>query len=307
MLRVILNPMSRGGAGRRLRPDIEREFGSVAGGFEIVETQHEGHGVALAHAAVADGVSTIVAAGGDGTLHEVANGILRATEKGGRSPGDVALGIIPIGTGNDFAKVVPGARTRETAYETIRTGTPRMFDAGLAEWNGTREYFVNAMGTGIDVEVVRQIERLSRGSGPLVYLNGLMRALSFYRPIPLRIRADSEEIAARVMLIAVANGSCIGGTFKIAPGAQPDDGSLDLCIVDEMPILAQLAIVPRVISGTHESSSRVRTRRVRSVTLTVPPGEPLFFQLDGELREPAGITEVRVTIEEARLQIVAAR
>jgi YegS/Rv2252/BmrU family lipid kinase len=307
MMRVILNPMARGGIGARLRPVIERELHAVAGGLQIVETEHPGHATALARQAVADGVSTIVAAGGDGTLHEVANGIVKATESRPNARAHVALGIIPIGTGNDFAKAVPGVRTREMAFETLRTGERRMYDVGRAEWGGQQEYFLNAMGTGIDVEVVRQIERLSRGGGALVYLQGLLRALTTYRAVPLRITADGEEIAARVMLIAVANGSSIGGTFRISPKAQPDDGILDLCIVEDMPLLAQLALVPRIVRGTHESSPRVRTRQVKAVTLSVPAGATLFFQLDGELREPEGIGAVRVTIEEARLQIVAAK
>ncbi|MEO5510936.1 MAG: diacylglycerol kinase family protein [Longimicrobiales bacterium] len=300
-MRVILNPMARGGAGRRLRGEIERALIDRHGGFQIVETAHSGHGVDLAAGAVHDGVSTIVAAGGDGTIHEVANGVLNALDD---APRDVAFGIIPIGTGNDFAKVVPGARSLSDALQTLNDGHPRPFDVGVAEWAGNREYFLNAMGTGVDVEVVRQIQRMERGN--FVYLRGLMRALALYSPVQLRIQADDTDISARVMLVAVANGTCVGGSFRIAPRAVTDDGRLDLCIVSEMPRLAQLAIVPRIIAGSHESHPRVFHARVESVTLSAVGGIPLFFQLDGELREPADVRQVRVTIQRARLQIIAA-
>ena len=307
-MRVILNPMARGGAGRGMRSVIERALASRHRDVDVVETQHAGHGSELARAAVADGVDVIVAAGGDGTIHEVANGILQMTGPGEAS--DVAFGVIPIGTGNDFAKVVPGCRTREEALRTLGTGKPRAFDVGRTEWAGGSEYFVNAMGTGVDVEVVRQIERLSRGAGALVYMRGLFTALGIYEPIGLRItstdRGVSELVDTRIMLVAVANGRCVGGSFNICPEARPDDGRLDLCIVDQMPLLEQIALVPRIVMGKHESSGRVRTRLVQSVTFSATDDRGLFFQLDGELREPSDAREVTVTIEPSRLRVIAA-
>ena len=304
-MRVILNPMARGGAGRAQRHDIETALADVDGGVEVVETQRSGHAVELARAAVRDGVRTVVAAGGDGTIHEVADGLLQAMDE--QPAGDVALGIIPIGTGNDFAKILPGIRTRDEALTTLRTGVARPVDVGIVQWRGGREYFLNAMGTGVDVEVVRQIQLLSRGTGALVYMQGLLRALRRYRPLPVTITADGADLSARVMMVAVANGSCIGGMFRIAPDARPDDGQLDLCVVSEMPLLAQLAIVPRIIAGTHQSSSRVRSRRVQAISIGVDGGGPMFFQLDGELREPGDVGPLRVTIQPGRLQIIAAQ
>jgi YegS/Rv2252/BmrU family lipid kinase len=301
MMRVILNPMSRGGAGRALRPHIENALAKGSRTFDIVETTHSGHAVDLAAQAVRDGVKTVVAAGGDGTIHEVANGLLASSTTPADTP---VLGIIPIGTGNDFAKVVPGCRTRDDALQTLLSGTPHRFDVGLVEWAGKRAWFVNAMGTGVDVEVVRQIKRLSRGTGALVYVQGLMRALAAYEPAALRITADGSVVDARVMIVAVANGRCVGGSFNICPSARPDDGRLDLCIVDELPLLGQLALVPRIIAGTHESSRRVRARRVQSVTFAATDGRALFFQLDGELHEPPGLRELTVRIEAGRLNII---
>ena len=268
-----------------------------------METASAGHAVNLARQAVEDGVRIIAAAGGDGTIHDVANGILQATED---APSDAALGIIPIGTGNDFAKVVAGATPWAEAVRTLAAGHGTAYDVGIARWGDQREYFVNAIGTGVDVEVVRQIQRLGRGAGPLVYLEGLFRALVRYRALPLSIAADGALQDQRVVLAAVSNGRCVGGMFRITPAALPADGRLDLCVVEDMPLLSQLALVPRILRGIHGSSPRVQSRRVREVILRVPAGLPLYFQIDGELREPAGVTELRIEVLPGRLRVIRA-
>jgi YegS/Rv2252/BmrU family lipid kinase len=266
-----------------------------------METASAGHAVDLAREAVADGVSIIAAAGGDGTIHDVANGILQATED---TPTPVALGIIPIGTGNDFAKMVPGGTPWAEAVRTLAAGRTTPYDVGIARWGARREYFLNAIGTGVDVEVVRQIQRLGRGTGPLVYLEGLLRALVRYRALPVEITADGGQKAEHIVLAAVSNGQCVGGMFRITPAASPTDGRLDLCVVADMSLASQLALVPRILRGTHVSSPRVQSRRVREVVLRVPAGLPLYFQIDGELREPAGVTELRIDVLPGRLPVV---
>lgn len=288
--------------GLRLRPQIERALADAGVEASIAETASAGHAVDLARQAVRDGVGIIAAAGGDGTIHDVANGILQATED---SPSAVALGIIPIGTGNDFAKVVPGAARWAAAVRTIAAGRSTPYDVGIARWGNQREYFLNAIGTGVDVEVVRQIQRLGRGTGPLVYLEGLFRALARYRALPLSITADGTLQDRKIVLAAVSNGRCVGGMFRIAPGASPADGRLDLCVVEDMPMVSQLALVPRILRGTHVSSRRVESRLVRAVVLRVPAGLPLYFQIDGELREPAGVRELRVDVMPGRLRVVS--
>src|SRR5688500_1776173 len=154
-MRVILNPMARHGAGRRLRPQIEHALQRAGLSFDVVQTEGPGHATELARAAARAGVRTIVAAGGDGTVHEVANGILAAD-----SSSSAALGLIPIGTGNDFVKMVPGTHTREHAVATLARGAIMAYDVGRARWQSTTEYFMNAIGTGIDVEVVRGMRRM---------------------------------------------------------------------------------------------------------------------------------------------------
>jgi YegS/Rv2252/BmrU family lipid kinase len=295
-MRVILNPMARHGAGRGLRPIIERELDRRGVQFDIVETEGPGHAVELAHAAADAGIRRVIAAGGDGTVHEVANGLMAAA---GLPP---ALGLIPIGTGNDFVKMAPGSATRAQAFATLASGREAPMDVGVARWDGGSEHFMNAMGTGIDVEVVRQMRRSGWLPGTLIYLTALFRALARYRPVPIRIVVDDEESAGRIMLLAVCNGPSIGGAFRICPRARPDDGVLDACLVRELPLHRIARVIPHVLRGTHAGQPGVSMHRGSRVRLTVDGGGALPFQLDGELREATG--DIEVSLADRRLNVI---
>ncbi len=307
-LHVILNPASGGGAGRRLRNELERELRARGLAFELSTTTAPGHAAALAADAAAAGAGTIVAAGGDGTIHEVANGILSWAGARGRGGIDVPrLGVIPIGTGNDFAKLLASGADRAAAYDVLAAGRLAAFDVGRVEWQGGSEYFVNGMGTGIDVEVVRQMERLPRLPGMLSYLIALLRSLARFRAIPLRIRLDREALERRVMIVAIGNGPCLGGGFWVCPGARPSDGLFDVCIVDQLTLPQIARVLPRVMRGTHVGHPRVSLRRACEISVESAGGAPLFFHLDGELREPPGATRIRVSVEPGALRVVGGR
>jgi diacylglycerol kinase family enzyme len=201
---VILNPLAAAAQARFGRRSAQLSAGVSC---RIVLTTGPGAATEQARDAAAAGEPVVVAAGGDGTAHEVANGLLQAADAGA---GDTALGVIPIGTGNDFVKVIPGTSSRPAAYDTLARGRRYRYDAGRVSWAGGSEYFLNAMGTGIDVEVVRQILTRSRRTGRFVYIAGLLQALRRYRPVHLRLETGGETLELRVMTIAIANGTCIG-------------------------------------------------------------------------------------------------
>jgi YegS/Rv2252/BmrU family lipid kinase len=267
-----------------------------------VETNRRGDAIGLAQAAAADGVGMVVAAGGDGTIHEAANGILLAESAGDTAP---ALAVIPIGTGNDFAKLLAGGKDRTAAFAAISRAQETRFDVGLVEWEAGSEYFVNGMGTGIDVEVVRQIERLPYMPGTLRYLVGLLRAFVGFRAIPLVIRADGMEIDGKVMIAAIGNGPCLGGGFYLCPDALPDDARFDVCVVREVNVLQIARVLPRILRGTHTTSSVVTMKQAGYIQISTT-GAPLFFHLDGELREPANVREIRVSVRPAALRVIGA-
>lgn len=298
---VVLNPTSGSGAGRRVLPEVKRELDARGIRHRLVLSEFRGHARELAYRAAQEGVAAVVAAGGDGTIHDVANGLLEAG-----AGATTALGVIPIGRGNDFVKVLPGTTPRPLAYDTLERARRRAIDVGRVTWEDGGEWFVNAMGTGIDVEVVRQIERIRGLPASLVYVVGLVRALVRYSAIPLFVHSNGQSRRSEVMLIAVANGTCVGGSFRLTPDASPDDGLLDLCVVDRVGLAGAARVAPRVMRGTHAGMAVVHTHRASEVVIEAAGGDPLFFQLDGELREPEGVRRLRVSVEPGALHVYAA-
>ena len=294
---VILNPKSGGGRAGRLRDEIVHELGRRGLTCELHETKAPGHAVQLARDAVQKGASIVAAAGGDGTIHDVANGLLRSAAR-------IPMAVIPAGTGNDFAKVVPGAGSRTDAFDTIARPQIREYDAGFVRWHGGEEFFINGMGTGIDVEVVRQILRLPVMPGPIKYLLGLFRALAVYDPVTLRATLPDEVIERRVMMFAVGNGVCQGGGFYLTPDAKPDDGELAMCVVQALPLWQIPAVLTKVLRGTHAGHPVVTMRSFTQVRFDAVGKQPLFFQLDGELREPAGATWIEAEVRPRALPVV---
>jgi YegS/Rv2252/BmrU family lipid kinase len=296
---VVLNPAAGGGAGARYQPEIERELRARGLDCEVLITPGPGSATALTRECVGRGARVVVAAGGDGTIHDVANGILQAAPTG-----STALGLLPVGTGNDFVKVVPGTRTRHNAYDTIAAGNARRYDVGRVRWNGHEELFVNGMGTGIDVEVVRQLQHVPQLPGPLKYLLALLRALLRFRPVALSVQLDEQRLKQRVMMIAIGNGVCQGGSFYLAPQASPHDGYLDVCVIDALSPFGQARVIPKVLRGTQQGDSAVFMRTTRVVRLEAADQRPLFFHLDGELREPPGLRSLEIEIWPAALPVL---
>jgi diacylglycerol kinase (ATP) len=294
-VRVILNPTAGGGRAGRMASAIQTELAARGLDTEVVLTTARGHAVELARAAAADH-GLVVAAGGDGTIHEVANGLLSA----GVSGRGAGLAVLPIGTGNDFAKLL-GGRRLEHAFDSILRGATRAVDVGFVQWGDQSEYFINGMGTGIDVEVVRQIAGLPRVRGVAGYLIGVLRALRVFEPIRARLRIDDAEVDRRVMIVGIGNGVSQGGGFYITPDARPDDGRLDLCVIDEMSLPRVLVTLPQLMRGRHVNLPTVSMHRFQR--LEVETEGPLFFQLDGELREPTGVRRMTIEVRPGALRV----
>lgn len=298
VLHVVVNPASGGGRGARRGEQIDARLRALGLEPNIHHTNAPAHAVDLARNLARAGADVVVAAGGDGTIHEVANGLLTSGTA-------AALAVIPFGTGNDFAKLVPGANSIDGACAVIARGSLARFDAGHAAWDSGAEFFVNAMGTGIDVEVVRQIHKLPHMPGPLKYLLGLFRALAVYDPISLSADLGVERLDRTVMMMAVGNGVCQGGGFYLTPAASPQDERLDLCVVDAIPLWRVPPVLARVLRGTHARDAAVTMRRFERVRFEANGASPLYFQLDGELREPPTARWLEISIRKAALNVVA--
>ena len=228
----IVNPAARGGRGARAESRIRTALATLDTGAEIVRTDAPGQAEVLAAEAARDGFTPVVAVGGDGTVHEVVNGLLRTPQP--TLPPD--FGVVPTGSGNDFARTVHLPRKIESAVSAILQGPRRTVDVGRC---GNR-VFLNAAGVGFDAEVVGVMARagpLLRSSGPLLYPLAVVRALPRYTVQPMSVELDGQSLERRALLVAVANGSYYGGGFRICPAADPGDGWLDVCVLGDLNML----------------------------------------------------------------------
>jgi YegS/Rv2252/BmrU family lipid kinase len=292
---VILNPAAGRGAARRAKDPVARAFRTQGWTVEVAETQWPGHGSDLATSAVAAGARYVIAVGGDGAVHEVANGLLRARSS-------AALGVVPIGSGNDFAKLV-GMHGHDVARAVARIATARerRFDAGRV----LDEFFVNSLGFGFGPAVVRTRNAMPGWKGFLSYLVPVVRTFASFTPPLFEVEADGFSERGRMMMVEVCNGTTAGGSYRFAPEADPADGRFDACLIRRVGLPRFLVALPRVLRGTHvrmREVAMIRTTRLR----IRGPEAPLLLHLDGELRQP-GVHECTVTLEPGCLKVLVAQ
>ena len=295
---VILNPAASSGGGRRLLPRLEDALAARNIEFRLHRTRGPGHAAELARRAVADGCDRLVVAGGDGTIHEVANGLLE-----GEGTRRVPIAVVPVGTGNDFYRMVGGSRSLDAALDVLEHGSVRSFDVGLARWEGGEARFVNFMGLGVDVEVLHRREGFRRLPGMVQYLAAILTAVARFEPYPVRVRLPDEEFLDRTHLCAVTVGPSVAGGFLLCPGALPDDGLLDMCFVEALRWDQVARHLPKLLRGTHTGLDVVRMRRTGSIRIEDPDRRPFPFQLDGELM-PDSSPWLEGSIEPGRLPVL---
>ena len=292
-LRVIVNPAAAGGRGRNAARDLLRALDTRSQQYDARYTEGPGHASHLAAEAVSDSVGRIIVVGGDGTVHEVADGLIGCGMK--QLP---AVAVFPVGTGNDFYRMVGSDRSVSAVVGLLDNGVVQRFDVGRVEWEGGERTFVNLMGVGIDVEVLRCRGRFSRLPGLLQYLASFLNAMVTFRAPVVHIDTESgggQRIAGATTLTVITVGPSIGGGFMINPEAKASDGKLDLCHVGAPGVLPILRLVPRVIRGTHGGSPVVTMRRLSRAVLRRPGGESMWFEIDGEL-SPEPARELRVEV-----------
>jgi diacylglycerol kinase (ATP) len=282
---LLVNPTAGHGRAGRVAAVAEQAAREVWGTVQRVDTTAPGEATGIAARAAESGSERIIVLGGDGTLHEAANGLLRA-RVADRPP----IGILPAGTGNDYAKMAGTAgRGVAEAVRSLQGGRVRRFDVGEA-WG---EYFLNSVGIGFDAEVAREINRSKRGSGLPAYLAAVVRVMARFDAFEATVEADDRSFTDRLLLLEVGIGPCVGGGFRLTPFAQPDDGLLDICAVERLSIFGILTRLPLVMLGRHTGLRQVRSFRTTRLAVESARG-PLHAQFDGEIREVSGRMEIRL-------------
>ena len=288
LLWVIANPESGAGRGARVLPALEAELDQRRLRYALHRTDAPGHAKELAARAVGH-ASRVLAVGGDGTVHEVANGLLRRSLDRPET-GVPPLAVLPVGTGNDFFRMVSAPPDPAGAARAAADGTPRRFDVGEVRWEGGARFFVNLVGVGIDVEVLRRRAGFARLPGLIQYLAALASALAAYRPLPLAVALSSDSGVTwsrdgAILLSAVTVGPSVGGGMIIAPEAVPDDGRLDLFHARRLGPLQVLRYLPGILRGTGVPEGDIRLVQGTEIRMERTDGGDLAFELDGELAE----------------------
>lgn len=279
--KIIVNPAAGACSTRRKWHLISRLLKGVSLSFDYEFTEGKGHAIELAKKAVADGYNYLVSVGGDGTAHEVANGILASGKT--NLP---ALGIISTGTGSDLVRSAGIPRDYQDACSCFASPRRLLIDVGIVQYHSggkVRErFFLNCAGIGFDATVVGAKERLPRTFGGTVpYVIGLLRSLLGYRNKRVTLRIGDKTETARVLNTVVANGSYMGGGMHIAPLAKLDDALLDVLTVGDISKLELLKAFPSVYKGTHLTHPMVRLEKTDRVS--IESSEPFLVHADGEL------------------------
>jgi len=296
---VILNPQSGGGSAERRFAPLEGRLRDLLGPCELERSAGPRDAERLAREAVRAGVRRIVVAGGDGTLGEAVSGMLAAGPVG-----DVQLGLLPLGTGLDFARSCGIPRDPARALELLASGKPRPVDAGrivLRDASGRerRLGFLNVASFGVSGLVVDLVNRGPKLPGSsmlgarLSFLVGTLRALLRFRCRPVKLRVDGKLVfEGPLALCAVANGGWFGGGMHVAPEARLDDGLLEVIVVREMSTAGLVARLPKLYAGSHLGDSAVVSFRGRVVEAEAAPGE-IPVEVDGD---PLGLLPARVEV-----------
>lgn len=273
---LLVNPAAGRGAGRRLAPQAAERLKQAGVQCDVAFTNAAGDMRALAAAALRDGADCVAIAGGDGSVNEAVNGYLGVARE------DQAFAVIPLGTGNDFAKMLGTGNDWRLACDRIAQDKQKRVDAGRCNGHA----FANGIGAGFDAQVALEANQIRWLRGNAVYGIALARTLLLRYSTPnARIVHDGGTIEGRITMLALANGTTYGGAFRIAPDADITDGMLDLMVADRLSRAGILGFVPHVLRGTHVGRKGVTLTRTRQCV--VETDGPLAVHADGEIIDRA--------------------
>ena len=307
----ILNPAAQGGRARRMWSDLDAQAQALGMDYSVSETLGPGDGERLA-VGFLDRADLVVAVGGDGTVQEVATGLAGS---------ETAFGVVPVGTGNDFAGAIGMPRQLDAALRVLMNTPSQPVDLGRVSWLGPsgqtgQRLFTNCLGAGIDAQAALEAAKFKLFQGRSAYLAGILRSLWMWRTPHAEIEVaigdrwgeDGEAAGTPfstgpVLLCEVGNGPTLGGGFRVTPDAVPNDGLLDLCVVQHISPRRVLSLLPKAVRGTHQDEPEVATAQTPVVTLRAVEGA-LPVQADGETVTDAAVW-VGIEVWPGSLQVVA--
>jgi diacylglycerol kinase (ATP) len=289
-IKLILNPTAN--HGRSVREAADLRLLMVKHNTDWNGTEYPGHAIEIARQAGEQGYDLVVALGGDGTVHEVINGLMQVPKE--TRP---ALGIVPLGSGNDFAHILGIPADSGEALLSAVNGQPHPLDMGsVCDENDRLEYFNNTIGMGFDSVVNMYTRKITAIHGFPMYFVALMRTIfRNFDPIDLHVETDQETWDLRSLMLALGNGPREGGGFIITPEAKLDDGLLNYVTIKKISRLMMLRLVPEVMKGTHGRFKQVRMGTCRRMIVTSQ--QRLYVHCDGEIYAGFGTDIRKLTIQ----------
>lgn len=293
---VVANPISGQGRAMHHRHEIEAVLRRHGIDFDFVVSEHPRHAIDLVRSAVEGGCRQVLAVGGDGTVNECANGIFRQRAA---PSGEILLGVMPIGTGNDWARTHRIPKDYAEVAALMADGASRLQDVGIATFDGGDvRHFINVAGLGFDAHVVEALP--DRTLGPLAYLAGLAQGLLSYRAVSLGLTFAERRIDTRAFVLFFAIGRYCGSGMNVAPQAEADDGLFDITLIQDLSRWEVLKSLRKLFDGTLLTHPKVLALREAEGAVEAAATQPV--EADGEL---IGHAPVRFTLLPRALRVLA--
>jgi len=290
-VKIILNPMADMGRAYKVANDL-RPIIAEYGNADWSGTVYPTHAIELAKQAGEDGYDMVIAMGGDGTCHEVVNGLMQLPAE--KRP---VMGVVPVGSGNDFAHAIGVPMQSDHALAHALDCEASAVDIGLmTDENGRQEYFDNSVGIGFDAVVTIRSHKLPIVRGFLMYLTAVLQTIIFnHKPSKMVIQADEETIEQSNLMVTVCNGPREGGGFIIAPDAKNNDGILDYALVEKCSRPMMFRLIPEFMNGTHGRFDLIKIGTCKKFSLTSE--HPVYIHADGEVYTSFGSNLHKVDFE----------
>ncbi len=301
---IIINPTAGSGKAKKqwhqkIAPLLQQK--NIA--YQEIFTQSAGHASDLTEELIAAGSRHILAVGGDGTFHEVANGILRqkiipSTE--------ITFAVIPLGTGNDWVRSLEIPSNVEAAIEVLQNGTPFLQDVGFATFlnfqhQEEQRFFINVAGAGFDAYVAERMGKKLKKYGQFTYLWELLKGIFTFQNIDIQLQSPAFEANTPIFMLNVGVGKYLGSGMKVVPDAVLDDGLFDVTFIEKVSKLEVIGQLKNLYDGSFVNYHKVKSFRTTDIEVDAKKRQILYLQADGEL---LGLAPLQLQLLSKRLKVL---
>lgn len=279
---VIINPTSGNGASKRKWPKIKALLEHHGFDFNFAFTEYSEHSKKLVQTSINQDVTHIICVGGDGTLHNIVNGIFSQDKT---SASQIYVGVIPIGTGNDWVKTHNISNNIEQAIKIIKKGHVLQQDIGKIIFEDKERpavYFNNLAGVGFDGFVVSKVKSY-KSLGAIAYLFGALISLFQFKNFNSTVILNSDEVSGKTLMILVGLCKYSGGGMQLTSNPNPFDGLLDVSIAQNLGKFEVVSVLPKLFNGKITHYKKVKTFKTDAINITITQENKPFIQADGEL------------------------